>query len=104
MTLSESLRKIADQLQDWDGKANLHTDVVKSVEELKAWTHFLENPKILAHNAGSYNQVYGDVGSAMTVFVKYPVGMLGETPRPKPEPPPKVDDKAPLKKLMEILA
>jgi hypothetical protein len=104
MTLSESLRKIADQLEKWDGKANLHTDEVKSVEELKAWTHFLEKPRLLMHTNGAYNQVYGNVGPSVQVFVKYPVGMLGEAPRPKLVQVPKQSEEAALKRLQEILA
>ncbi len=87
MTLSDALRKLADELQDWDGTLHCHSHTVTSEQELVAWTKFLDKPAVMHHMAGnSYHTVHGHVGP-LHIFVQYAPGLLGETPPPPPQPP-----------------
>lgn len=105
MTISESLRKIADEVQDWDGEVHMHTHTVTSEAELKAWTRVLENPKLMSASLNrAVLTLYGDVGP-LQVFVNYERGLLGEPALPKPEPEPKaMDAEMSISRLKELLA
>lgn len=104
MTLSESLRQLADHVQDWEGKLSIHSHKVTSEAELKAWTKFLTNLNVRVgdrHFSDPY--VYGDLGP-IRIFVNYERGLLGEVPVPKPEPPPEPNSEESLKRLQELLS